>query len=104
MPDTVEHRVEMFRLAQERRNGGRPIWDRRIDLSDVFHNEEMTFEQRRNAIVARLRASAWLKGRADGLTDLVDELADTADGDEFDGPWDEIYDYADVERVWIATR
>lgn len=105
MPRTVDHIVETHQLAQQRRAAGRPVWDRRVSLADVFHNEDMTFEARRDAIVARIRASAWFKsyGSGDELHLFVEELADAADGDEFDGPWDCIYDIADIDRVWIAT-
>jgi len=33
----------------------------------------------------------------------VDELADAETGDDFDAPWDALYDEADLDRVWIAT-
>ena len=106
MPDTVEHRVKMHRLSRARHAAGLPVWDRRINFADVFHNDAMTFTERRDTIVRRLRASRWLEGRdeLDELVRLVDELADTQDGDEFDGPWDGIYDHADYDRVWINTR
>jgi hypothetical protein len=106
VPNTVEHKVEMFKLAQERRAAGLPSWDRKIRLGDIFRNESMTFEQRRDAIVARLRASAWLgsKDEFDNLVEAVDGLAHAEDAEEFDGWWDEIYDIADEERVWIETR
>jgi hypothetical protein len=106
MPDTVDHRVDMFHLAEARRRSGRPIWDHKLNLADVFHNEEMTFEERRDAIARRVRTSAWLRNRdnSDPLPYLIDELADTADAGEFDEVWDVIYDYADADRVWIATH
>jgi hypothetical protein len=106
MPNTVEHKVEMHRLARERVAAGKPVWGRKINLADVFHDETLTFEQRRDAIVARMRASSWLKGRDefDGLVEAVDGLADAEDADEFDGWWDDICDIADADRVWIETR
>jgi hypothetical protein len=66
----------------------------------------MTFEERRDAIVAVLRGSAWLKGydEFDWVPEIVDNLADASDADEFDGWWDELYDMADTDRVWIAIR
>lgn len=105
MPNTPEHKADMYALARQRQAAGLPVWDRKISLADVFHNEAMTFEQRRDAIVKRLRASAWLAGRdeSDELVCAVNELADAEDGDEFDGPWDLIYDIADEDRVWIGT-
>ncbi len=109
MPRTVDHIVETHRVAQARRDVGQPIWAHRIDVSHVFHNEDMTFEQRRDAIVRILRASPWLREDTGNLMhlwtlqELVDELAETRDGDEFDGPWDALYDEADYDRVWIRT-
>jgi hypothetical protein len=106
MPDSVEHRVEMFRLARERLAAGLPVWDKTLDMRDVFHNDAITFEERRDAIVRRLRSSAWLKGRDefDRLVEVVDNLADAEDTTEFNGWWSELYDLADYERVWIKTR
>lgn len=105
MPDTADHRADMHVLAQERRRYGLPVWDRRINLADVFHNDEMTFEQIRDAVVAVIRNSGWLDGRDewDSLVEAVDNLAEAEDDDEFNGWWAEIYDHADYDRVWIAT-
>lgn len=106
MPDTAEHRADMHQLAQERRTAGLPVWDGKLRLADVFHNDNLTYEQKRDAIVARIRASAWFKrcDEYDDLPQFVEELADTRTPDEFDGPWDCIYDIADADRVWIETR
>jgi hypothetical protein len=105
MPDTAEHRADMHRLATERRKAGLPVWDRKISLADVFHNDEMGFEQKRDTIVARIRATRWLRdyGEDGDLPQFVEELAGARTPDEFDGPWDCIYDIADADRVWIAT-
>ncbi len=105
MPDSADHRVEMHRLARERVAAGMPVWDRRVNVADVFHDEAMSFIERRDAIVARLRSSGWLDGRDefDGLVEAVDGLANADDDDEFNAWWDEIYDHADADRVWIAT-
>jgi hypothetical protein len=104
MPDTVEHRVEMYQLAQERRAAGKPVWDRRVDVSAVFRNEELAYEERRDAIVEIIRNSPWFKqyDEDDDLPQFVEELADAGE-DEFRYPWDAIYDIADADRVWIAT-
>lgn len=106
MPRTVEHLVEVHRLAWARVAAGLPSWERRLDVAGVFHDGALTFEQRRDAVVARIRASGWLDGRDmfDGLVLAVEGLEGADDVDEFDGWWDEIYDYADYDRVWIVTR
>lgn len=102
MSQSMDHLVETHRIAQKRRAAGLPIWDRQIDLRHIWQNEALSFEQRRDAIAAMLRRSPWVKDRTD-LQELVDELADAETGDDFDVPWDALYDEADLDRVWIAT-
>ena len=105
MPDTAEHRADMYRLGQERRAAGKPSWAHVLKLADVFHNDAMSFQEKRDAIVARIRATTWFKGYDEGdeLHMYVEELSDTEDTSEFDYVWDEIYDIADADRVWIET-
>lgn len=80
-------------------------WKYTINLADVFHSDTLTFEQKRDVIVERLRNSQWFKtkGEFDDLPQFVDELAGTSDEDAFDGVWSSIYDEADADRVWIKT-
>ncbi|MFD6400753.1 hypothetical protein [Nocardia sp. NPDC060249] len=109
MPRTVDRIVATHQLAQERRRTGRPVWAEKIDLSDVFRDPAMTFIERRDAIVARLKQSRWFKDadphEFDGVHDIVDEhLAEAENTDEWDAWWDELYDLADYARVWIGTR
>ncbi len=94
----------MHRVAQERRAAGKPVWDRKISLAGVFHDPDLAFEQRRDAIVEIIRNSPWFKQYEEGddLPQLVEELAGIEE-DEFRYPWDAIYDIADADRVWIAT-
>jgi len=101
MSRTVEHIVETHRIATARRDAGRPIWDLTVNLADVFHNDELSFEQRRDAIVQRLYGSGW---NSDVVYTLVADLGAAEDAGEFDEIWDEIYDHADFDRVWITTH
>ena len=61
---------------------GKPIRVHKINLADVFHNDDLTFEQRRDAIVRRIRATTWFKNydrdhdRFNDLPQFVEELAD----------------------------
>lgn len=84
-----------------------PVWLDRIELGDVWRNEEMTFEQRRDVVVSRLRESDWFKCYEEAgegeLLSVVEELADAVDFEDFNYPWNYIYDIADADRVWIAT-
>lgn len=105
MPRTVEHLVETHRLARDRLAAGLPIWQHEIKLGDIWRAEHLSFEQRPDQVVARLRESAWLAGRGelDPLVEVIDNLAHAEHGDEFDEWWDQVYDAADLERVWIGT-
>lgn len=85
-------------------------WKAKLDLSGIFYDESMTFIERRDAIVARIRAAGWFKRAvADGSAQydyevggIVDELADTETADDFDIVWDGFYDWADADhRLWI---
>ena len=106
MPDTADHRADMFHLSRERIAAGKPSWAHHINLADVFHNDDPTFEEKRDAIVRRIRATMWFKGchQDDDLVYLVEELAETEDSTSFDDLWDDFYDIADADRVWITTR
>ena len=101
MTDTAEHRAEMFALASARRRSGQPMWSLTIRLGDVFRNAELSFPERRDAIVRRIRRTRWAQDSR--VAELLEELADTSDPDDFDGVWDELYDEADYDRVWIDT-
>lgn len=103
MVRSVDHLVETHRLARERRAAGKPVWKYTLYLSDVFHNDEMTFEQIRDAIVDRIRRSQWFSENKD-LEELVNGLCGAEDGDEFDDWFGQIYDIADFDRVWVETN
>ena len=104
MPRTVDHIVATHQLAQQRRDAGLPIWNRKLNLASVFHAEELSFTERRDAIVRIIRASGWVEAGNWNLDSLLDGLAGSESAEEFDGWWDEIYDEADAARVWIQTR
>jgi hypothetical protein len=77
-------------------------WRWHICVTDLLGNEDMPFEQRRDGIVARFRASEVYAVFPNGtLASTLDDLAATADPDEFDDVWDEVYDWADDHALWI---
>lgn len=109
MPRTADHIVATHQLAQQRVRTGLPVWAEKVDLSAVFHNPDMTFTARRDAIVAQLKRTRWYKTadphEFDGVHDIIAEHLASAEGTaEWDGWWDELYDLADFARVWIRTR
>ena len=80
------------------------IWLYKIDLKDVWHNDELSFEEKRNEIVKRLRDSSWFKDSYSfELEDLIDWLELTGNVQEFDHQFRYIYDLADEDRTWIET-
>ncbi|MEV0267756.1 hypothetical protein AB0H43_03190 [Hamadaea sp. NPDC050747] len=83
-----------------------PHWEYRVNVADVWRNPEMTFEQRRDSIVATLRRNRWFKIEGDEgseLHEVVEGLSHADDATDFDHFWDQLYDLADLDRAWIAT-
>lgn len=106
MPRTPEHIALTHQLAADLRSQGRPIWAEKVLLGDIWRNEDLTFEERRDAIVARLKTSRWFKNADEdeswGVHEIIAyHLAEAEDADRFDECWDELYDHADCDRVWI---
>lgn len=125
MSDTVEHRVEMHRLATARRAQGKPAWAHTIrgfraalDKYDHQNPTDDMLRAIRDEVVAVIKASRWYRN-ADEYSDLheaVDELADVANVEifsptedpgydperHFNSTLDAIYDMADYDRVWLA--
>ncbi len=59
------------------------------------------FELMRDGVVSAVRRSSW---NSNELDELLEELSETEDTADFDIVWDAIYDLADQDSVWIATR
>jgi hypothetical protein len=79
------------------------IWVDQINLADVFHSRALTFKQRRNIVVERIKASDWYRWNGADFRRTIAKLAKTRTPEAFDVVWNAVYDYADVDRVWIAT-
>lgn len=79
-------------------------WAHTLKLDDIFHSEAHSFTNRRDIIVKRIRGAGFFDEADSELQELVDELADSRDTDEFDRVWDYFYDWADDHRVWVVTR
>lgn len=100
MPRNLEDKLASFRVAQARRAEGRPPWDYTVHLGPALHTEG-GYEAVRDALVAALRASQWIRDHgSDGgpLDRLVDELAETIDREEGDEVLNEIARYAEAEE------
>lgn len=80
-------------------------WAYRIDISDFFHDEALTTNEKAKRIATRFRIRLGRKPVwEDEIEGLLEELEDQTDADEFDDVWNCIYDWCDAERVWVRTR
>lgn len=89
-----------------------PTWLHKLELSDVFHDDDKSFEDKRDAIVERITSSSWYQDRMessiilkekDVLLGIVEDLIFASDYDEFDDVWNDFYDWCDAKRVWVET-
>ena len=76
-------------------------WKHRLQLGDIFHSDEIPFEQKRDEIVKRIKAAKWFDANDFTLEEIVEGIHQSPDTEEFDGWWDEFYDWADRNRVWV---
>lgn len=82
-----------------------PEWKYKVNLRDVFHMPDLTYIERRDKIVLRIRESDWYRDHAvDDLEDILLELEDAENTGEFNAAWNDLYDVANEHRAWIATR
>lgn len=82
-------------------------WKNTVKLGYVWQNDDLSFEEKRDEVVARLRQFEVVDEDYAGwpdpcLEELLDELAETDDEDYFNMVWDAVYDWADTDhRLWI---
>jgi putative heme iron utilization protein len=84
-----------------------PDWKYEIDVSDVFPDDSLDVADKALIIAERIRH------KFDGLElgssertvlhDLCDDLKLIGDEDEFDEVWEEMYVWAERNRLWIKT-
>ncbi|EPJ7982322.1 hypothetical protein L4Z68_001329 [Pseudomonas aeruginosa] len=125
MPRTIESIVENHRVAAERRSAGKPVWDCKIDIKAILHEDQSNTSNEHAAKVAN-RIGALIRSRvpADWLdwdsTDQDEDLTHIVEGmealkpDSYDGEedftplndlnsmLDQLYDWADAKRVWLG--
>lgn len=81
-------------------------WLIKIDVKDVWSGfQETGLEASVKEIVARIKKSGWreLTPYPDTFDQLLADLEASTCLDELNGWWDELYDLADSDRVWIET-
>lgn len=81
-------------------------WKHKIQLGDVFHNDDLEWHVKVKAIADRFSVlDKPFEGTDEliDLHDLVEELREQANPDDFDEVWDVIYDWCDQNSVWLET-
>lgn len=128
MPRTVEHIVSCHQAAAARRDAGRPIWDKRIDVKAIIHEDQRNVTpehissicQRIAALIRRRAPKTYFDvGHEDFDFDFVEAIeameqctveelahdkANGVDADEmFNGWMEALYDWADANRIWLGN-
>lgn len=83
-------------------------WKYVLDLSDFYRDEHMLIANKAGRIASRIEGSRFFENEwTSAIDDVVNDLRDFSDGGtslaEFDDIMRELYEYADVFRVWIKT-
>lgn len=117
MPRTIEGIVEVHRVARQLRRQGKPIWKAEIKIKDLLGNDDSNQRSVEIAHEVAKRFRAGLPTKTfdvrsddydDEITILVEDLEtfslEMADNinDIFNERLDEIYDWADNNRIWIG--
>jgi hypothetical protein len=79
------------------------IWHPTLRLGDIFHDDDMPFEAKRDEIVRRIKAQKFWNPDDFELSDTMEGLEEAEDANEFDEAWADFYDWADAHRVWVET-
>lgn len=81
-----------------------PHWNLTVKLKPFWASAD-PFEEKRDRIVKAFRDSGWpgITSQPGHLESLLDELAEVPDVSAFDAMLGDLYDLADVDRVWIET-
>lgn len=81
-------------------------WNREVNLIGAYRNDALTLNERAKAVAERIRKSGWVEDTPypDTFRDLLAELETVETPGEFDAVFDQVYDLADEDRVWIETR
>lgn len=83
-----------------------PHWNISINVKDEWeHFQERGYAKSRDLIVEKIKKSRWrdISASQIRLDDLIEELEESLNVHEFNSIWNELYDLADLDRVWLAT-
>jgi hypothetical protein len=123
MQGTLENRMECHRIAHARQVACKPIWDRKIDIKGILREDQKNKTDAHASSVAK-QIAALLRTKlpkdmldvtkTDGdweLSEIVEYLETLEPEDGIDGcsvldclndQLAQLYDWADVNRVWLG--
>ena len=82
-------------------------WDKTVDIKGILRDEDLTFEEKRDAIVAKVKRSSWYKKQDPAdfpvLHQIIEEMQDSDEVEWFDSTLAALYDEADYDRVWLGA-
>lgn len=80
-------------------------WRYTLDVKDIWDNfEENGFHYSRDVIVERIYKSRFWANRWEGELDgIVEEMVDSESLYDFNHVWNDFYDYADANDIWVKT-
>lgn len=84
-------------------------WNQTIDLGDLIQqwkNEQIDIPELAELVVSRLKRSGWrdFTPYPDTFDGLLADLSNVEDRHGYEAAFEEIYDLADSDRVWIETH
>jgi hypothetical protein len=85
------------------------VWNHTLDLSAFYHDDSLTIREKAQRVVDTIKRQAWYESEwTFEIEDVVEEFEDFARvGDSvalFDKIMDDLYDFANGERIWVKTR
>lgn len=86
-----------------------PQWNQTISLGDLvqqWKNEQIDIPELAELVVERIKRSGWreLTPYPDTFDGMLVGLANAEDRYSYEAAFEEIYDLADSDRVWIETH
>lgn len=77
-----------------------------IDFSDLWWTwrESLTFEQFRDAIVARIGAAPWYNEQDKWLSTIYYVIQTSKDLKGLDAAMNDFYDYCDEYKIWVKMH
>ena len=77
-------------------------WKHHLRIKDIWRDDDLSWETKRDAVVAKIKKLPHYQSD-DELIEIVEMLEEATFISEFDEVWDQFYDWADWNRVWVET-